>query len=159
MQRSSEAIGAIAAALAKAQAELTNPEKAFVATIRSGLRTHMSGIGRSDTPPFPGASILCARPSAAKRLRLSRRLQSTEKRVSFVLSPPSRTRPESGCRRTGQSARSAKPPLRDGWERRLPTRVAIRFSPWSGSPVRTTLTRQTLTPIKALKALLIVSLQ
>ena len=35
MQRSSENIGAIAAALAKAQAELTNPEKALVATIRA----------------------------------------------------------------------------------------------------------------------------
>ena len=33
MQRSSETIGAIAAALAKAQAELTNPEKSLVATI------------------------------------------------------------------------------------------------------------------------------
>ena len=30
MQRSSETIGAIAAALAKAQAELTNPEKALM---------------------------------------------------------------------------------------------------------------------------------
>jgi hypothetical protein len=35
MQRSSESIGAIAAALAKAQCELTNPEKSLVATIRS----------------------------------------------------------------------------------------------------------------------------
>jgi hypothetical protein len=35
MQRSSETTGAIAAALAKAQAELTNPEKALVATIRA----------------------------------------------------------------------------------------------------------------------------
>jgi ERF superfamily protein len=35
MQRSSESIGAIAGALAKAQAELTNPEKSLVATIRS----------------------------------------------------------------------------------------------------------------------------
>jgi hypothetical protein len=35
MPRSSETIGAIAAALAKAQAELTNPEKALVATIRA----------------------------------------------------------------------------------------------------------------------------
>lgn len=35
MQRASETIGAIAAALAKAQAELTNPEKALAATIRS----------------------------------------------------------------------------------------------------------------------------
>lgn len=35
MHRSSETIGAIASALAKAQAELTNPEKSLVATIRS----------------------------------------------------------------------------------------------------------------------------
>jgi hypothetical protein len=35
MQRSSESIGAIAAALAKAQIELTNPERSLVATIRS----------------------------------------------------------------------------------------------------------------------------
>jgi ERF superfamily len=35
MQRSSETIGAIAGALAKAQAELTNPEKSLVATIRT----------------------------------------------------------------------------------------------------------------------------
>ncbi len=35
MQRCSETIGAIAAALAKAQAELANPEKSLTATIRS----------------------------------------------------------------------------------------------------------------------------
>src|SRR5262249_17802920 len=35
MHRSSESIGAIAAALAKAQAELTNPEKSLTGTIRS----------------------------------------------------------------------------------------------------------------------------
>src|SRR4030081_1831736 len=34
MQRCSETIGAIATALAKAQSELTNPEKSLVATIR-----------------------------------------------------------------------------------------------------------------------------
>src|SRR5215472_7498876 len=36
MQRTSETIGTIAAALAKAQAQLVNPEKSLVATIRSG---------------------------------------------------------------------------------------------------------------------------
>src|SRR5471032_2132408 len=35
MHRSSETIGAIAAALAKAQSELTNPEKSLIATVRS----------------------------------------------------------------------------------------------------------------------------
>jgi hypothetical protein len=42
MQRSSETIGAIAAALAKAQAELANPEKSMIATIRA------SGTGEHD---------------------------------------------------------------------------------------------------------------
>src|SRR6516225_6631607 len=37
MQRSSESIGMIAAALAKAQAELTNPEKSLVARIRTDV--------------------------------------------------------------------------------------------------------------------------
>jgi hypothetical protein len=38
MQRASESIGALAAALAKAQIELVNPEKSLVATIRQGGR-------------------------------------------------------------------------------------------------------------------------
>ena len=37
MQRSSESIGSLAAALAKAQGELTNPEKSLVGTISSGV--------------------------------------------------------------------------------------------------------------------------
>src|SRR5262249_4588807 len=37
MQCSSESIGAIASALAKAQSELINPEKSLIATIRSPL--------------------------------------------------------------------------------------------------------------------------
>ena len=39
MQRSSDTIGTIAAALAKAQGQLVNPEKSLVATIRSGEAT------------------------------------------------------------------------------------------------------------------------
>ncbi len=38
MQRSSEGIGTIAAALAKAQAQLVNPDKSFVAIVRSDGR-------------------------------------------------------------------------------------------------------------------------
>ena len=37
MQRSSESVGALASALAKAQAELVNPEKSLTATIRAGV--------------------------------------------------------------------------------------------------------------------------
>jgi hypothetical protein len=47
VQRSSETIGTIAAALAKAQALLVNPEKSLVATIRfyekSGSERHTGG--------------------------------------------------------------------------------------------------------------------
>jgi ERF superfamily len=46
MQRSSETIGAIAAALAKAQAELANPEKSLVATIRASNPREMDQIFR-----------------------------------------------------------------------------------------------------------------
>jgi hypothetical protein len=44
MQRSSETIGTIAAALAKAQAQLVNPEKSLIGTIRSD---QTSGAERS----------------------------------------------------------------------------------------------------------------
>jgi hypothetical protein len=47
MQRSSETIGTIAAALAKAQAQLVNPEKSLVGTIRSDQTTSGGGSERS----------------------------------------------------------------------------------------------------------------
>jgi hypothetical protein len=46
MHQSSESIGTIAGALAKAQAELTNPEKSLVATIRLVIPS----AGRPDVP-------------------------------------------------------------------------------------------------------------
>src|SRR6516162_10835898 len=46
VQRSSETIGTIAAALAKAQAQLVNPEKSLVATIRSDGRRGAEQIFR-----------------------------------------------------------------------------------------------------------------
>jgi hypothetical protein len=46
MPPSAETIGALAAALAKAQAELTNPEKLLTATLPAGL----TGRSRSDLP-------------------------------------------------------------------------------------------------------------
>ena len=60
MHRSSETIGAIAAALAKAQGELANPEKSLMATIRSPFPRE----ARSDLPlclARPAGSILSAR--------------------------------------------------------------------------------------------------
>src|SRR5262249_44461152 len=74
MHRSSETIGTIAAALAKAQAELTNPEKSLVATIRSpfareggrsfryaplssGLDIIRNGLGRHEIATIQSTAI------------------------------------------------------------------------------------------------------
>jgi len=61
MQRSSETIGAIAAALAKAQAALTNPEKSLTATIRARATAPFA------TRRSPAASTSCARRSVPTR--------------------------------------------------------------------------------------------
>jgi hypothetical protein len=70
MQRASESIGAIASALAKAQSELTNPEKSLVATIRSPFP-------RENDRTFRHAgSTSFARPSVNTRSQLCRRPRS-----------------------------------------------------------------------------------
>jgi hypothetical protein len=59
MHRSSESIACLAAGLAKAQAELTNPEKSLVATIRP------NGPGEAERFAmllYPAALRSCARP-------------------------------------------------------------------------------------------------
>ena len=59
MQRSSETIGAIAGALAKAQGELVNPEKSMVATIRSDGGAAERSFRYA--PLLEAASTSCAR--------------------------------------------------------------------------------------------------
>ena len=60
MQRASELIGALAAALARAQIHLVNPEKSLVATIREEGST--PGESRHfATRRFPAASRLSAK--------------------------------------------------------------------------------------------------
>ena len=70
MHRSSETIGAIAAALAKAQGELTNPEKSLTATIRSPFP-------REDDRTFRYASLASG-------------LDIVRKTLASTRSPPSR---------------------------------------------------------------------
>ena len=75
MQRSSNKIGTLAAALAKAQAGIANPEKSLTATIespfpREGQRTFR--YARS-----PRASTSFANASASMRSRPSKALRST----------------------------------------------------------------------------------
>jgi len=59
MQRSSETIGTIAAALAKAQAQLINPEKSLIGIIRSDQPT--GGERSFRMPRCQAVLILCAR--------------------------------------------------------------------------------------------------
>jgi hypothetical protein len=76
MHRSSETIGAIAAALAKAQGELTNPEKSLTATIRSPFPREEDRTFRY-APLSSGLS--CANASAGMKSRQCRRRPSTMK--------------------------------------------------------------------------------
>ena len=59
MHQSSERIGAIAGALAAAQAELTNPEKTLSATICSPF--HARRVGLSATLHLLAVSTSCAK--------------------------------------------------------------------------------------------------
>jgi hypothetical protein len=111
MQRSSESIGTIAAALAKAQAQLVNPEKSLVATIRSdGLR------GTEQTfryaPLSSGLDIV--RKTLSQHEIATVQTTSIDETVGIVRLMPR----ENGFPRIGRSARSATPRLRTGWVRR-----------------------------------------
>ena len=75
MPRSSESVAALASALAKAQAELVNPEKSLTASIRTGRpgRGSVASVMRRS----PVASTSCARRWGSMRLRPCRPPPST----------------------------------------------------------------------------------
>jgi hypothetical protein len=75
MQRSSETIGAIAAALAKAQAEITNPEKSLTATIRSSILSESDRTFRY--APLSSGSTSFVRRLAGMKSQLCRLPRST----------------------------------------------------------------------------------
>ena len=63
MPRSSESVAALGGALAKAQAELVNPEKSLIATIPTGRRGQARGKSAASAMRHsPAASTSCARP-------------------------------------------------------------------------------------------------
>ncbi len=78
MHRSSESIASLAAALAKAQMLLTNPEKSLTA-IGSHRSVRPSRGGPSAMRHFRAASTSCARPWGSTRLRPCRRPPSTRR--------------------------------------------------------------------------------
>jgi hypothetical protein len=126
MHRCSETIGTIAAALAKAQAELTNPEKSLVAP--SDPPSPVKETAASATPRCRAVWTLSAKALAAMRSRQSKRPQST-KMPGFFASPLSLLiRPANGSLRNGPCVRSPIWPRRSEWERHSLKPGAMRCS-------------------------------
>ena len=116
MQRSSETIGAIAAALAKAQVELTNPEKSLIATIRSPFP-------REGDRTFRYASLSSGLDIVRKCLGQHEIATVQTTAIDQDCRPDPAHHdcwpmpPANGSPRTGRSARSARLRPRIGWER------------------------------------------
>ncbi len=152
MHRSSDTIATIAAALAKAQVELTNPEKSLVATIRSpfpreadrtfryaplssGLDIVRKSLGRHEIATIQATGI----DKEAGLLRLTTVLAHSSgewissaligKPASSASRPFLRIRRANGSPRNGRYARSAISPRRSAWEPLLLMRGGMPFSP------------------------------
>ena len=113
MHRSSETIGNISGALAKAQTELTNPEKSLLATIRSPFPREADRTFRY-APLSSGLDIV--RKSLGRHEIAT--IQATEidgKRASFGSRLCLRIRPANGSPPNGRSARSATSPRHNAW--------------------------------------------
>ena len=141
MHRSSESIGTIAAALAKAQAELTNPEKSLVATIRSP--SPVRETAPSATPRCRAVLTLSARALAGMRSRQSRPPQSTKMPAFFASQLCLLIRRANGFLRNGPCVRSPISPQRNAWEQRLLMPDAMRCSRSSELLGKMILTRRT----------------
>ena len=116
MHRSSDTIATIAAALAKAQVELTNPEKSLVATIRSPFPREADRTFRY--APLSASWISSAKVLAGTRSRHSRRQVSIRKPASSASRLFLPIRLGNGFPRNGQCARSATSLQRNEWEQR-----------------------------------------
>ena len=126
MHRSSDTIATIAAALAKAQVELTNPEKSLVATIRSPFPREADRTFRY--APLSSGLDIVRKSLGGMRSRRSRQRASIKKPAFFASRPFLRIRPGNGSPRNGRYARSATSPRHSAWEPPSPMRGGMRFS-------------------------------
>ena len=141
MQRSSDSIAAIAAALAKAQAELTNPEKSLTATIgspfaREGERTFRYA-------PLSSGLEIVRKSLGAHEIAT---VQTTTLDADTGLIRLTTTLPiprENGSLPIGRYARSARRPRPTEWVRLSPMPDGMPCSRWWGSPGRMTSMRRT----------------
>ena len=116
MQRSSESIGAIAAALAKAQSELANPEKSLTRPSASNR-----GESRSDLPLCAAVQRTRHRAQGAGPARDRNRADDGDRPGGRADPADHGARPfvrGMDCRLTGRCARSPRWRRRAGWARR-----------------------------------------
>jgi hypothetical protein len=140
MHRSSESIAALAAALAKAQVLLTNPEKSLTATVGSD-RYDEPGRSFRYAPLSSGLDIVRKalgqhEIATVQTTAIDQATQAVS--LTTVLAHSS----GDGSLRTGRCAPSPKWRRRAGWERHSPTPGAMRCSLWLGSRVRKTSMRR-----------------
>jgi hypothetical protein len=115
VQRSSETIGTIAAALAKAQAQLVNPEKSLVGTIRSD---QASGPERSFRYAPLSSGLDIVRKTLSQHEIATVQTTSMRTLASSGSTPFWRMPRANGLRRTGLSAPPARQPPHIEWAQR-----------------------------------------
>src|SRR5213078_1819453 len=135
MHRSSESIGTIAAALAKAQTELTNPEKSLVATIRSPFPREGERTFRY-APLSSGLDIV--RKSLGRQEIATIQVTAIDKDAGL--------RPANGSHRNGRCARSPTLLQRSEWGQRSRMPGAMPCSRWSVLPEKMILTLRISVP-------------
>ena len=136
MQQSSETIGAIAAALAKAQIELTNPEKSLTATIVSPFPREENKTFRY-APLSSGLEIV--RKCLGKHEIAAVQTTSIDKETGLIRLTTTL------AHASGEWMSSewpvcpvTRPTPRIGWAQLLPTPGGTRCLRWSASPATTT---------------------
>ena len=141
MHRSSDTIATIAAALAKAQVELTKQRSRSLPP--SDRLSRARRIAPSAMPRCRAGWTLSGKVLAGMRSRRSSRRVLIRKPAYCASRPSLRTRLGNGSRPNGRSARSPISPQRSAWELPSPTRGGTAFSRWSGSPEKMMSMRQT----------------
>jgi hypothetical protein len=112
MPRSSETVAALASALAKAQAELINPEKSLTAIIRTGR----PGDGERSFRYAPLSSGLdIVRKTLGQHEIATLQTTAIDQSAGMVNLTTTPTPPVSGSRRIGRSVRSPRPPIPSAW--------------------------------------------
>ena len=113
MPRSSETVATLASALAKAQAELVNPEKSLTATIRTGRPGDRERSFRY-APLSSGLDIV--RKTLGQHEIATLQTTAIDQTAGMVnLTTTLATPRASGSRPIGRSVRSPRPPIPSAW--------------------------------------------